>query len=259
MKKNTYMIILAVITIACIIIGSLMNLTDMFSFRNDSNEHGESSHDGRESERVVMNDIGQFQSIEADIDIANLTIATGDDYSVEWYYKNDNEPEASVENGVLKMTQKTSRNIMNLQHLAGVHEMDLKITVPAGTELQNINVQSDIAEISLNGLTAKNCSVRTDVGNIKLNGLKIPSLTISCDTGDLDLDSSEFTNLSVNSDIGDIDIHIADDISLYSLDLKTELGEVEVGDQDHGRSYQAAGTGGKSISVRTDTGDIEIN
>lgn len=256
MKKNVFMTILAVITIACIILGSLIHFTDLFSFRGHS-----SGHDGKtesKAEMTVLDDIGEFHSIDCDIDIASLTIQPGDSYNVSWHYKNDNEPEARVENGVLKLTQKSRNNILNLKQLAGVHEMDLNVTVPAGTQLDTITVKADIAEISVHGLSAKTCTISTDVGDIDLTELKIPTLSVSCDTGDVDINTSEFTMLSVQSDVGDIDIDPVDDPATYSMDLKTDVGSVEIDGTDHGRHYQAAGSGGKTINVTTDTGEIEI-
>ena len=258
MKKNVYMGILAVITIACIIIGSTYHLTDLFEFRSHSDGRDEKEI-AKTAESVVLDDIGEFSAISADVDIASLTISTGDSYSVSWHDKNDNEPEARVENGVLKVTQKTRNNILNIKQLAGIHEADLSITVPAGKELNDINVRADIADIKINGLTAKNCILSADVGDIELAGLKTPTLNVSCDTGDIDIDTSEFTFLNVEADVGDIDIETTDSVENYTLNLKTEIGSVEVGSTDYGRKYQAAGSGGKTINVTTDTGEIEIN
>ncbi|MBR2779693.1 MAG: DUF4097 family beta strand repeat protein [Firmicutes bacterium] len=257
MKKNVYLGILAIITTACILLGSMYHFTDLFSFRGHSS--GRDSKTESKADMTVLDDIGEFHSIDCDIDIASLTIQPGDSYNVSWHYKNDNEPEARVENGVLKLTQKSRNNILNLKQLAGIHEMDLNVTVPAGAQLDAITIKADIAEISVQGLSAKTCTISTDVGDIDLAGLKIPNLSVSCDTGDVDINTSEFTMLSVESDVGDIDIDTIDDPAAYSMDLKTDVGTVEVNGNDHGRHYQAAGSGGKTITVTTDTGEIEID
>ena len=256
MKKKTFIAILAAVTVACIIFGSIINLTDLFSFRDHSSDKGDSRGNNKE---VTLSDIGEFHSIDADIDISSLTITTGDTYKVEWYYKNENAPEASVEDGVLKLTQKSRRSIMNFKNLGGVHDMDLTVTIPEGTELKDIAVKASIAEITLNGLAAKTCSVSADVGDINLTGLKIPALNISSDTGDIDIDTTEFTNLNVDTDIADVDIDTIDDLAAYTRDLKADIGVIEVGGQEVGKQHQAAGSGGKIISVRTDAGEIDIN
>ena len=48
------------------------------------------------------------------------------------------------------------------------------------------------------------------------------------------------------------------DISGYAFDLKTDVGEVEVGEGEYGRKYYQAGKNG-SITARGDVGDISIN
>lgn len=133
-------------------------------------------------------------------------------------------------------------NIVN----ANYANLDLDYGDVKVDEINELVVNTNYGDIkvgSVNDLTAI-----SDYGDIKVQ-LITSSLTIECDCGDIKLNTVNLTkDSSIKNDLGDVTIK---SIKRVYVDAKTSLGDVKVKDNDR--------TSDKTLTIRNDCGDIEVN
>lgn len=280
MKKNIYiyMTVLAVITIAAIIFGSLYHITGWFSFTG-MNDGGERNGSGSKADQVSEN-FEEFHSINIDADVMDLTITTGPDESFEatWNYNIKGAPDVDVEDGTLNVQQKSNRDFRNItMGFFKKNHAEMTITVPEGTVLKDITINGDVMDLDINAIETGNCSVSLDVGDVDIKGFKSSNLTMNTETGDIDLEEVTSPAMTVTSDAGDLDVKNCDFNALsaetqtgsididtggrtaeYRLILETELGSVEVDGKDCGKQYSNSANSEKKIQASSEIGSIEV-
>ena len=85
-KKNLYLILLTIITIASAIIGILIHvIIPAGSWFADFDEHYDS--DDFIAGSTTSEELDAFQSIDFDINVADITITSGDTYSISYKTK----------------------------------------------------------------------------------------------------------------------------------------------------------------------------
>ena len=282
MKKTAYLTTLAIITVACIILGSVYHIGgwvgfgigtffDFISFDDDYNDSG-----SRWDRVTYSENIDTFDKIEIDTSIMNITIQQGDKYYLEYDCVEYMKPSFSVKNGTFKLEQPSkprgSRNN---------NKCSMTLTIPSGTELSIADITSDIGNININNTEIRNITIESDVGDIDikscifetseiegdvgdvdLNKSNLGKTNIETDTGDIDIIDCEFKDIEVYNDIGNVDLNTSSDISNYDIELSTDLGSIDFnGNKQKRHFYQAASGSSETyrISIETDIGNISIN
>lgn len=145
-------------------------------------------------------------------------------------------------------------------------EVDLTISVPAGTAVTSTTETGDAA---LTGLTGP-VSVRTDTGEIKLSGLSGPvtaaaevgsvtadaltagTVTATTETGDITLVfAADPQTVVARADTGDVTVTVPRSATGYRVTADTDDGDRRVGvTQDQ--------TGSRTIEAHTGSGDVIV-
>lgn len=252
MKKTIYLTVLSVITIACILIGSYRFCSN-FSFRsfgwNWNDRPSRSVHTESQT-------LSSFHTIRADLDVAEITIEEGTDYSL--YYEATKEliPQYELKDDVLTLRHQNQSLRDQLKH--GNNECTIIITVPIGTALTLLDLCSDVGNISLENVQCQKAIIESDVGEIKVEEGTIMALDLSSSIGDIDVENTTFQTLDASSDVGEVKIRPNDPVSKYSLELKTDVGEISVLNNDYMQHYNSAGTDGYSITASSSVGDVTV-
>lgn len=243
MKKTIYLLAITVITIGCVIYGLYENTTGfLFSF-------GIGNSDYNIEESATLD---PFQNITVDADVMEIVIEEGLTYTLNYKGTENLIMSYRVENGELIISQESEKSVV--RNCKAV----LALTVPKEAEFDTVDIAIDVGDVKLNKIKIGSMELKTDVGEIAVRGTDFEQATIESDTGDVDLEECSFINLDVSCDVGDIEIDSNDDISEYAYDIKTEIGEVEIGEENYGRKYYKEGQNG-TIVIRNDCGDITIN
>lgn len=103
MKKGIYLTIITIITVICIIGGSLYHLVNFLSFLPFHTTTSGSST--KEVASSASEPLDAFQNIVADTDVADITVCTGDDYSIDYQATTKLAPKYEVKNGTLTIQQ----------------------------------------------------------------------------------------------------------------------------------------------------------
>ena len=265
MKKNVYMTILTIVTILCIVTGCLLHL-HIFDWNlpvfhiSDGNvvfDSGEDSDAGPMTENVQSLDA--FTEIEIDTNVLSATINVGDSYGVALNCNEKLIPTVSVENGKLLVKQRTKNKWFH-----GSTSADMLITVPAGTDLKTLTATHNVGDLKVEGVNIDVVDLKVNVGDIDLDNIAGSTLTVDSDTGDVEAEACSFKTVTIKSDVGDAEYESATNISDYKMDLETDVGDINLCNQDQDsdhygvkHSYKQDGAAGE-LNIKVDVGSITV-
>ena len=255
MKKNIYLSIITLITIICIVAGTCFHLLG-FGVKMFSNFTSKNSY-GKYSDTRTF-DSSDIDSLSLDMDVMDVTVKTGNDFSVSYTCDNKNlVPTIEVSGRTLNIVQHGDPNWFHLFSSHSSHS-EITVTVPKTCSLKMLTADSSVGDVYLENIQADECSFDLSVGDIDISNSRLGNIDISSSTGDVDLTDSVFENITVDTSVGDVDIDSANDLSSYSFDLDTSVGDISINDSNYGDHYDTDGINGKSISVDASTGDVDI-
>ena len=263
MKKNTFLIILTCITVACIIIGSGVHLgfntrpirragrtfsrvfrLGIDAFENDDYGSGDfeidfdddiEETDGKFS-HTESKELNKFDSIRIEGNVMAVTIGQGKGYSATvWYSSRKLVPSYEISGGRLTINQPYYSRKLTTN---GKCRVD--ITVPAGVELDSVTLNVDVGAVEIKDVAIKDAEIKTDVGAVSVEEV-------------------DFEELSINTDVGAVMVELNNPVSEYNIDVKSDVGEVVVdGKKAKRHKYRGDGTTRKRIKINADVGGIEI-
>lgn len=289
MKKTLYMAILAVVTVVCIIIGSVYHISDWF--RNGLFEgyggHGifdnifsfiyDDDDTKRDRSKVTYSDdLEEFDKIEIDTDIMDITINTGNTYHLEYDCVASRKPDFSVKGKTFTLEQLEKRWAWGSNN-----KCSMTLTIPSDTVLSNADISSDVGDIKIyniesryakvdadvGNITLESCTfessdIEGDIGNIRINSSNLGNSNIENDTGNISIDSCELKDIDVYNDIGNVTLSTNVDLSSYEIKLSTDMGSIKYkGEKQKKYYYQSASNVSDhySIEIETDIGNIIFN
>lgn len=243
MKKTIFLLVMTVITVASIMWGTAVHMGGHWNFLDTSDETK-----NLENKAVLET----FDTIQADVDVMNLEIKTGDDFSFQYDATDDLVPQYQITDGKLTIEQHKKRNKFH-----GTHNCTVVVTVPEGTVLKTVDITSSVGDITIRQVDVDMCNGKTNVGDVDIDDAEVTQIIWTSDTGDVELNDCTFTTVDISSDVGDVEIGSRNSLTDYSYDMKTDVGEIIVNGEEYGKKCKSAGKAG-SITVRTDVGDITV-
>lgn len=252
MKKNIYLSILTVITVLCIIGGSCYHLMGW-----GASLIGRFLPEGQESAGSIVSsnatELGEFSSISIDANVMDLTIVPGDNATLSFKGNSKLAPKYEVKGDTLVITQDSIRNLM------GNKNCSVTITLPQDAYYEQVEIISDVGDIDISGMRGARLTLDAAVGDMDLDSCDFEEMELIADVGDADVTDCNFSRLNVDNSVGDIDVDSASDLSEYTIDLSTDVGEVEVNEKSYRRSYSQDGEHGKNVTLSNSTGDISLS
>lgn len=243
MKRAIYLLCLSIVTIICVGYSVIRDAGTGFSI------NGKTIWGTAQSTDVNLD---EFNEIIIDANVMEVFVKEGTGYTMRYSCNKKCEPQYRVEGGKLYIGQSGDSK------WAGQMKCNITITVPKSAELELIDAQIDVGDITFSGIDSKEFKLTTDVGEIKINNANINKAVIKASIGDIDIEKCEFASLDIKADIGDVNIKSSKDVSEYSLDLKTDFGEIEVNGEEHSQQYKV---NGNKCVVKADCnmGDISLD
>ena len=208
-----------------------------------------------------------FSSIDADISLGNITVTSGEDYTLWVDGTNGNVVDWEIKGGVLKIRDGSAmknievNNWSDFKRIFGVGAMNIAVTVPDG-ELEKVKLKTDLGDIILSDLSvAVKIEAETSMGNVE--GYEVRT------AGKIDLESSMGNvTLSVDEPYGGMEIELETSMgnveaqmgsveSMWDYEAKTSMGNVTVNDVDRGTKVQRKG-GDYKLEAKSDMGDVDV-
>ncbi|MCR5188334.1 MAG: DUF4097 domain-containing protein [Treponema sp.] len=254
MKKKIYLITIWTITLFVIIFSGYhytkrfkneykdfkSEIKSVFSDFDDYDDEEydwdeDSSSNSSKGLKNIDTALDAFSKIKIEGNIMELTIKEGSDYHLECAYNKEKlKPVFEVSNGLLTIRQNLRGN------LHGNSRCRLTLTIPAETQLSSADIEVNVGEMNLKNFTCDTLEAKTNVGSLTIKDIN-------------------FNKLEAETNVGELIIQTMDDISEYNLDLKTDVGELKVGDRHFKHSYETSGSSNKEIKATTNVGALTVD
>lgn len=250
MKKTIFYIVLGVITVAAIIFGVYRNvgftrpasffgrvITYPFYDDEDKDAKRESKFFGKYGTYKDEQTFDDIDEIKIHADVMSLTIESGSENKISYECNNDGFiPEINVRNGKLVVNQKGIR----VNFGASTYKCKLCITLKDTSKIDYLDINSDVGDIFIEGVSLTKLNVNQDVGNLILSGL--------------DLEKGK-----VNTDVGNIEIRNLKEIDAFDMDVSCSIGSVSYKGKRTKKNFHQKGNDIRSLTINCDVGDIDID
>lgn len=233
--RNIYLIVLSIVVVASILIGCYIHLS---GHHKSGLFTKKTSKSGSIAEMIDIKD--NFEDIDIDVDIADITFEYGDSYTVSYNYKDYEAPTVEVKNNTLLIKEKASNtNFSNANQI----DCSITITIPEATKLSDIEIKAACGNIEFDDIECDDLTLFANLGNIELSGITCNDLTVDADCGSIEFNNSTMNNIKANADMGAIEFA---GVTFDNADMKADMGAIEV-----------SGTF-NALTAKCDLGAIEV-
>lgn len=260
MKKGIYLTTITLITIICIIGGSIAHFGNFFSdipFRFINSQITRTEDTTSDIKESASSELEIFNHIVADVDVSDIIVKHGTDYSIEYQATKKLAPTYEVKDDTLTIKQ-TVKHRTNKGWGTQNNSCKITITIPKNATLISLDLDSGVGDIIVDSITATELITDSSVGDTEIKHCTIDSMETDSSVGDTDIIDCGFEILDSDSDIGDISVRSAKDLSDYEIELDTNLGDVSVNNRSYKRSFSKSGSSGCSVTLDNSTGDITL-
>lgn len=137
---------------------------------------------------------------------------------------------------------------------------EIKISEAAGN---NLTVQMESCGLKADRINFSDTEMSNEYGSVTIADAAGDRLTMRMESGDCKIKQMDFSDTKITNSYGDVCLGISGKTETYGLNLKTEYGDIRVGNQRIGDDgdeiiYTSAGDSPKKIAVSCENGNIEI-
>ena len=233
--------IVSIITVIAILLGVFIHLVKGFSFSGSI-----------QTVENTLNLDGTLSEIIMDIDWAEISIKTGDEFSVSYCVPSVLEPNVELKNGTLEINTPSSN--LNLNFRNANFDNYIIVTIPADSELARISVDVDAGEVNLEDLNVSKLQVAADAGNIQLDSITSTRMEIEADAGNLEIRKSSADTLNIDVAAGNVELY---DSTIGTITAEVDAGNIESHDCtiENGTCDTDLG----NISLKGNIGDVSAH
>lgn len=133
------------------------------------------------------------------------------------------------------------------------------ITIENATFKEDMDVKLESGDVSYQNARMRDLILQSSYGKvagqqIKLRGLQAKLESSPCTWKEINLDQCE-----IEAEYGDVDLVLTNPLSEYEYDLKTEYGDITIGDEKMGETYRSIEHDKSgNIIIRCESGDIDV-
>lgn len=216
-----------------------------------------------------------FHSIFVEGISDDVVIVHSDDFFADMWHDDRETVDWDVKDDTLHITGKAKGAFST-----GFEKGDITITVPWGTSLQVVKVETDMGDIYLEDIDAGEAELDTDLGNITISDGVFDNLSCDSDMGDVSVSSVQAASLKcvcddgaisavefdaqeteLEADLGSITAIAVGSRNDYALELEVDLGELKINGEKATSPYTQAASGrnGRHLHAVADVGSITLD
>lgn len=253
MAKKIYLIILSFITMICVIVGIAHY---GFNWDSDGRWINWRSLSGKVTSDTVNIETGSNVDLIIDMDVADIDIKQGSAWKFSYECSEGLEPAVEVKDGAVTITQKRQKHSANL--FGKNEKCKVVLVVPQKVELGTIKADLAMGDIDMYAINCTSCDITCNMGDCDIESCNLGKTLFTCNMGDCDIMYSSFVSFDASMNMGDIDLNCSMDVSDWNIELKCNMGEVQVNDDECGSKFQQSGDAEGYINIANDMGDIEL-
>ncbi len=233
--EKPFMITIWCITLVLVLIGLAIHVGGWFGFSLFS-----------KPEKTVADtasfDAGKINEISLNVELGQVSIQRGAEFKVDYNYPEKYAPKIDMENGTLDIKEKAKKFTPS-----SGNEYYLNITVPSEMELKNVDIEVDLGELKIDGLTSDRISAEGDLGSLKINGCNAENADFHADLGEIEINDCRFNSVRTEADLGDIKMQ-GDFNSVYA---ECDMGDIDI--------YTVKDESEVDITAKCSLGDVKVN
>lgn len=207
---------------------------------------------------VNSNDNYQYDeiiSMDLDLAIADVTVTTGDKFTVDVKEGCGMEVTVAVNNGNLVITDK--------QRTVCLNDMGSKITVvvPEGIVLTVADIEISMGSLTVKNIQVDELEVVANMGDVDLVNCVARIADIELSMGDLTFSGNIEKEADISNAMGKVTLELNGAESDYALDISNSLGTVRVGSNKYdsfNNTFKVNQGASKEIKIDNNMGDITI-
>ncbi len=253
--KKTYLTVLTIITILCIIFGSLYHIGGFFGKISSFPFPVPQLSVGRDKDVSFEEKYNGISAIDMDVDFMNVKIDSHNGSEVVATYEGSDrlKPIIEVKNGVLSISQKQKVKLS-----LTTDKTSFTLLLPSDNPLKEVSVDVDMGNVDMNNFITEKMSIDTDMGNIEGGNITADSTDISADMGNVSLTGMEFSSLEIDTDMGNVDITSRKNLDNYAFACDADGGNININGTKVSKDYMTTGSEG-TVMIDTDMGNISID
>ncbi len=231
MKKNIYLIIITIITVVCIIAGSLYHIggfaLDLF---DNLIPRSDKSLGNVCTEELSVD---EFSNLVFDTTISNINVKTGDSYMVSYKCNKRLVPKIKSSGDTLTISQSKGTNYRRST------TSEITVTIPEGAALNKLSFDTGIGDLYVTDCSFTTCDV--DGG-----------------TGNLSFENCAFDEMDIDGGTGNITVTSSQSLDGYMMDLDSGTGDITINGNDYDDEYEVNEHAKKHLVIDSGLGDIEV-
>ena len=265
-------------SIICIVLGAVLMMAGRLMgghagfYIDQSGVHGADDMNTPEPIQDHMT-LDEFDSIDIQVDYADVKLLLSDEFSVEYrLIGNPGKPVCEVRNGRF-IFQETRRSLpFNIGFFTGSFGIEsddphyfVTVKIPKNTKLSEAVFDIESGDLDISSLQADTLKINDEYGKIEISEATGERLTVKLESCDCMIERMDFSEAKITDSYGDIRLGLPGEAENYGLNLKTEYGDIRVGNENIEDEYEeneviytTTGDNKKKVSVFCEDGNIEI-
>ena len=142
---------------------------------------------------------------------------------------------------------------------SGAEGKVLRIAVPRGTVLGQLNIQLGSGNLSLTGVSAERLTANLALGDVSLQNVGAERALLTLSAGSLRADALRTTEFKADAELSNLSVTLAEPLADFDILARTELGSVYLNGADSGTKLLQRANSGKRLLLRSELGEITIN
>lgn len=250
MKKNIYLITITIITVVCIIAGSLYHIGGFaLSLFDNLIPHSDKSPGNVCTKELSVD---EFSNLIFDTAVLNINVTTGDSYMVSYKCNERLVPKIKSSGDTLTISQSGKTNYKRNT------TSEITVTIPFGAALNNLSFDTGVGEVTLDALTASDAEFDTGVGDLYVTDCSFATCDVDGGTGNLSFENCAFDEMDIDGGTGDITVTSSQSLDGYMMDLDSGIGDITINGNDYDDEYEVNEHAKKHLVIDSGLGDIVV-
>lgn len=205
-------------------------------------------------------DLKDIKNLEISAGYGNIYIEEGDSFRLEYGYDDMFViPEYKSENGKvsfnLKNVQQNGISLIGIGDFYSQKQQDyIKVILPKDIELDQLKVNADYGELSLNQADIKKLIIEGDSGNTSITNVNMDELDLDLDYGKLEMENCVVPKLMIDNETSSSDMKLKN-ITSKNVEIRTDYGNISI-DEMKADQVEIANSNG-SVNLRNVEGNTK--
>ena len=252
MKKSIYLTTITIITVICIIAGSLYHIGGLALGLFDNLIPHSDNSPGNVCTKELS--VDEFSNLIFDAAVLNINITAGDNYTVSYKCNERLVPKIKSSGDTLTISQRERTNYK------GNTTSEITVTIPDSAALNKLSFNTGVGEVNLDALTAADAEFDTGVGDLYVTDCSFATCDVDSGTGNLNFENCAFDKMDIDGGTGNITVTSSQSLDGYMMDLDSGIGSITINGNDYGDEYEVNEKAEKvkHLIIDSGLGDIEL-